>query len=29
MVTTVETALFDLLREAETPEFKRISAAVR
>ena len=29
MVSTVETALFDLLGEAGTPEFKRISAAVR
>jgi len=29
MVATVETALFDLLGEAGTPEFKRISAAVR
>jgi nicotinamidase-related amidase len=28
-VTTVEAALFDLLGEAGTPEFKRISAAVR
>jgi nicotinamidase-related amidase len=29
MVSTVETALFDLLGEAGTPEFKRISAAIR
>ena len=29
MVATVETALFDLLGEAGTAEFKRISAAVR
>jgi nicotinamidase-related amidase len=29
MVATVETALFDLLGEAGTPEFKRISAAIR
>ena len=29
MVATVETALFDLLQEAGTAEFKRISAAVR
>lgn len=29
MVATVETALFDLLGEAGTPEFKRLSAAVR
>jgi len=29
MVATVETALFDLLGEAGTPAFKRISAAVR
>ncbi|MGO8971847.1 MAG: isochorismatase family protein [Myxococcaceae bacterium] len=29
MVTTVETALFDLLGEAGTPEFKRVSAAVK
>jgi nicotinamidase-related amidase len=29
MVSTVETALFDLLGEAGTPEFKRIRAAIR
>jgi nicotinamidase-related amidase len=29
MVSTVETALFDLLGEAGSPEFKRISAAIR
>jgi nicotinamidase-related amidase len=29
MVATVETALFDLLGEAGSPEFKRISAAIR
>jgi nicotinamidase-related amidase len=28
-LATVETALFDLLGEAGTPEFKRISAAIR
>ena len=29
MVSTVETALFDLLGEAGTADFKRISAAIR
>jgi hypothetical protein len=29
VVTTVEAALFDLLERAGTPEFKRISAAVK